>query len=71
VLGNIYKFILRAFNAAGSVDSSAISVALASLPAKPTVPPSVVPTGTNPNQLQILIGTFDATNNGGSPILNY
>ena len=47
VVGNIYKFKLRAFNNAGYIESSALSVALASLPAKPGSPPTADPSGTN------------------------
>lgn len=70
-VGNVYKVKLRAYNNAGYIDSSALSVALASLPSKPTLPPTADSAGTNQYQLKILINTFDSTNNGGSAILNY
>ena len=43
VVGYIYKFKIRALNIVGSVDSSAVSVALASLPAQPTQVPVSIP----------------------------
>ena len=43
VVGRVYKFKVRALNYAGSLDSSALSVALASLPAKPTTLPASDP----------------------------
>jgi hypothetical protein len=47
VIGNIYKFKIRAINIMGSVDSNAISVALASLPSKPSSVPVSIPSRTN------------------------
>jgi hypothetical protein len=47
VIGNIYKFKIRAINIMGTVDSNAISVALASLPSKPLTVPVSIPSGTN------------------------
>jgi len=47
VIGNIYKFKIRAINIMGIVDSNAISVALASLPSKPLTVPVSIPSGTN------------------------
>ena len=47
VIGNIYKFKIRAINIMGTVDSNAISVALASLPMKPLNVPVFIPSGTN------------------------
>jgi len=47
VVGNIYKFRLEAINNAGSTLSSALSVALASLPSKPAVAPYPDIDGTN------------------------
>ena len=46
-VSNIYKFKLRVRNMAGYVDSSALSVALASLPSKPTSPPATDVASTN------------------------
>ena len=40
VVGKIYRFKVRAINAAGYTDSSSLSVALASLPSKPENPPT-------------------------------
>jgi hypothetical protein len=71
VIGNIYKFKIRAINIMGTVDSNAISVALASLPSKPSTVPVSIKSGTNQYQLTAQIATFDSTMNGGSPILNY
>jgi len=47
VIGNIYKFKIRAINIMGTVDSNAISVALASLPSKPLTVPVSIASGTN------------------------
>ena len=71
VLGRIYKFKIEAINNAGSSFSNALSVALASLPDKPSTIPYADPDGTNQYQLKILIDTFTSANNGGTPILNY
>lgn len=71
VVGRIYKFKVRAINSAGFLDSSSLTVALASLPSKPDVPPISDPTITDKTRLGIKITSFDQTNNGGSPILMY
>jgi hypothetical protein len=71
VVGRTYKFKIRTFNVVGYVDSNALSVALASLPSKPSTVPVSIPSGTNQYQLTAQIVPFDGTNNGGSPILNY
>jgi len=47
VVGNVYKFKVRALNVVGSSDSSALSVALASLPSKPPNVPTAVASMTN------------------------
>ena len=47
VVGRIYKFKLQAVNNAGYATSSALSVALASLPSKPSKAPFYDATGTN------------------------
>jgi len=47
VLGRIYKFKIEAINNAGSSFSNALSVALASLPDKPSTIPYADPDGTN------------------------
>ena len=47
VVGRIYNFKISAINNAGSVNSSALSVALASLPSMPDIPPFYDPAGTN------------------------
>ena len=46
-VGNIYNFKLRAINNAGYIDSSALSVALASIPSQPTSAPTADVLGTN------------------------
>jgi len=71
VVGRIYKFKVRAINAAGYLDSSSLSVALASLPDKPDVPPISDIKITDKTRLGISITNFDEKNNGGSPILMY
>jgi len=47
VVGRIYKFKIRTYNVVGYVDSNALSVALASLPSKPSTVPVSIPSGTN------------------------
>lgn len=71
VVGRVYKFKIRTFNVNGYTESSALSVALASLPSKPSTVPTSIASKTNQYQLTAQITPFDATNNGGSPILNY
>lgn len=71
VVGRIYRFKIEAINYAGASLSSALSVALASLPSQPSNPPYADTQGTNQYQLTILIDTLTSANNGGSPILNY
>ena len=71
MVGTVYKFKVRATNYAGSLDSSALSVALASLPAKPTTPPTSDPQITGQDRIGIAIAAFDDSLNGGSPILIY
>jgi len=71
VIGNIYKFKIRAINIMETAETNALSVALASLPSKPSTIPVSIPSGTNQYQLTAQIQPFDASNNGGSPILNY
>ncbi len=47
VVGRVYKFKIRSYNVVGFVDSNALSVALASLPSKPSNVPVSIPSGTN------------------------
>jgi len=47
VVGQIYRFKIVGTNYAGQIDSSALYVALASLPSKPTTIPTSDPTITN------------------------
>lgn len=70
-VGLIYKFKIRAENYAGTVDTNALSVVLASLPDKPTIPPTSDPLITNQSTLGVYIELFTSVNNGGSEILNY
>lgn len=70
-VGFIYGFKLRAYNHAGSIESSALNVALASLPSKPTNPPISDATITRQDRIGILIETFTSGNDGGSFILSY
>ena len=70
-VGKIYRIKVRALNYAGFTDSSSISIALASLPEKPDIPPISNPSFTDESRIGITINTFDETNNGGSPILIY
>lgn len=70
-IGSIYKFKVRATNYAGTQDSSALSVALASLPAQPQTPPTSNPDITGQDRIGVEIEAFDGTMDGGSPILVY
>lgn len=56
---------------AGSIDSNALSVALASLPDKPSVPPTSNASITRQDRLGIVITPLDSTTNGGSEIILY
>jgi hypothetical protein len=47
VIGLIYKIKVRALNYEGSTDSNSLSVALASLPSQPLIPPTSDPNLTN------------------------
>lgn len=53
LVGMVYQFKVKAYNYAGSVLSSALSVALASLPSKPTSAPTAVASDTNQNQIRV------------------
>jgi hypothetical protein len=70
-VGLIYKFKVLAENYAGTIETNALSVALASLPSKPTNSPTSDPEITNQSTLGILIELFTDDNNGGSQIMNY
>jgi hypothetical protein len=50
-LGYIYKFKVLVYNQAGETESSALSVALASLPSAPASAPFTVPSYTGPSRL--------------------
>lgn len=71
-VGYIYKFKVLVHNQAGETESSALSVALASLPSTPTTAPQTIPAFTGPAALglEIALLTSDAED-GGSPILQY
>ncbi len=71
VLGLIYKIKIRSYNYEGTTDSNSLSVALASLPSKPSSIPVSDPEITNQVRIGVVIEVFDSTNNGGSPITNY
>jgi len=47
VIGRIYKFMIVASNYAGTIQTNALSVALASLPSKPNNPPTSISSITN------------------------
>jgi len=71
-VGKIFRFKIRARTYNGdTVDTNALSVALASLPLKPTNPPSSIAAITDTRTLGILIDLFDSTLNGGSEITLY
>jgi hypothetical protein len=71
VVGTIYKFKMQAYNKSGFIESNALSVALASLPSKPTTAPTSDPAITRQDRIGIKISAFDSTLNGGSEILLY
>ena len=71
VVGLVYKIKIRSFNYEGSTDSNSLSVALASLPSKPSSIPVSDSEITNQVRIGVVIQVFDSTNNGGSPITNY
>jgi hypothetical protein len=54
-LGAVYGFKLVARNYAGSLETSALNVALASLPSKPTNSPESVPLITRQDRIGVLI----------------
>ena len=70
-IGAVYGFKLVAKNHAGSLETSALNVALASLPSKPNNPPQSVPSITRQDRIGVVIEPFTEANNGGSFILNY
>jgi hypothetical protein len=71
-LGHLYRFKIEAYNHAGATDSSALSVALASLPAAPPQVPTSDGTQTSATQLAIAIQPLTtAAENGGASILQY
>jgi hypothetical protein len=71
-LGYIYKFKVLVYNQAGETESSALSVALASLPSAPATAPVTVPSYTGPAKLGLEIALLSIdSENGGSPILQY
>jgi hypothetical protein len=71
VVGSIYKFKIRAENFAGTIDTNALSVALASLPDKPESSPLSDPAITNQNTVSVTFELFTSANNGGSEIILY
>jgi hypothetical protein len=71
VIGQIYKVKVQATNYAGSVQTNSLSVALASLPQKPSVSPISEASLTSPTTLAVVIELFSATNDGGSEITLY
>jgi hypothetical protein len=71
-VGDIYKIKVETYNRAGSVSSSSLYVALASLPAKPAAAPTSDDTVTDSTKLGIGIGLFTTdAETGGSTILQY
>lgn len=72
VAGLIYKFRVSAYNFNGdTVYTNALSVALASLPSKPSSPPQTDAAITGQTRVAVTIAPFTDADNGGSPILNY
>jgi hypothetical protein len=70
-VGLIYGFKLRVINYSGTLETSALNVALASLPTKPENPPSSDHTITQQDRLGIVFETLTGLQDGGSPILLY
>jgi hypothetical protein len=71
VVGLVYKIKVRSANYEGSVDSNSLSVALASLPGKPSSIPVSDSAITNQVRIGVTVQLLDSTNNGGSQITNY
>jgi hypothetical protein len=71
-IGTIYKFYIQAYNYNGdTVETNSLYVALASLPDKPTNPPTSDPSITDMSTLGIVIELLDFSMNGGSEITLY
>lgn len=70
-VGLIYGFKLVAKNHSGKVETSALNVALASLPKRPSTVPTSDPSITRQDRLGVIIETFTSANDGGSFILSY
>lgn len=62
---------MRATNYAGSVDTNSLSVALASLPDKPSISPTSDASLTDTATLAVVIDLFTSVNDGGSEITLY
>lgn len=71
-VGSVYRFKIRAYNAAGHAESlSMLHVTLASVPDKPTIGPLSDASVTNDNQIKVNFGPLLDSQNGGSPVLSY
>jgi hypothetical protein len=71
VIGQIYRVKVQATNYAGSVQTNSLSVALASLPQKSSVPPKSETSLTGPTTLAVVIELYSESNDGGSEITLY
>ena len=69
--GNTYRFIVRAFNDAGSSDSGVLSVILSAVPDTPASGPTSDASVTNESRIKVNFGPQSASENGGSPVLSY
>lgn len=68
--GDTFKFIIRAFNVQGYVDSEAsVAMVLASIPGTPSNAPTFDVSATSSSQIKVTYDTI--SNDGGSSILSY
>lgn len=69
--GNIYRFFVRAYNAAGYSDSSLVKIVLSDVPDTPVSGPISEASETNELRISVRFGPLLVDENGGSPILSY
>ena len=69
-IGNVFRVKVRAFNAAGYIDSPILGVILAGLPLQPPAPLKL-DAGCSQSQITINISNYPISSNGGCDILSY
>jgi len=71
-IGSVYRFKIRAYNNAGSAESSSmLHVTLAAVPDTPLVGPISDASVTNSQTIKVQFGPLLASENGGSPVISY